>query len=129
VSRKEEEKRLLKRSRDFLETAEYQTSKGFYDLATFSLEQTLELILKAKVLAEGVDYPRTHSVRALLEILSELVAENRKSVIKQVLEKYLLELGMLEDSYITSRYVMREFTKQEAEKLTKSVKEIIENVK
>jgi HEPN domain-containing protein len=50
-------------------------------------------------------------------------------VIKQVLEKYLLELGMLEDSYITSRYVMREFTKQEAEKLTKSVKEIIENVK
>jgi HEPN domain-containing protein len=129
VSRKEEEKRLLKRSRDFLETAEYQTSKGFYDLATFSLEQTLELFLKAKVLAEGVDYPRTHSVRALLEILSELVAENRKSVIKQVLEKYLLELGMLEDSYITSRYVMREFTKQEAEKLTKSVKEIIENVK
>jgi HEPN domain-containing protein len=129
VSRKEEEKRLLKRSKDFLETAEYQTSKGFYDLATFSLEQTLELFLKAKVLAEGVDYPRTHSVRALLEILSELVAENRKSVIKQVLEKYLLELGMLEDSYITSRYVMREFTKQEAEKLTKSVKEIIENVK
>jgi len=129
VSRKEEGKRLLKRSRDFLETAEYQTSKGFYDLATFSLEQTLELFLKAKVLAEGVDYPRTHSVRALLEILSELVAENRKSVIKQVLEKYLLELGMLEDSYITSRYVMREFTKQEAEKLTKSVKEIIENVK
>ncbi|MGD0995133.1 MAG: HEPN domain-containing protein [Candidatus Bathyarchaeia archaeon] len=129
MSRKEEEKRLLKRSRDFLETAEYQTSKGFYDLATFSLEQTLELFLKAKVLAEGVDYPRTHSVRALLEILSELVAENRKSVIKQVLEKYLLELGMLEDSYITSRYVMREFTKQEAEKLTKSVKEIIENVK
>lgn len=129
MSRKEEEKRLLKRSKDFLETAEYQTSKGFYDLATFSLEQTLELFLKAKVLAEGVDYPRTHSVRALLEILSELVAENRKSVIKQVLEKYLLELGMLEDSYITSRYVMREFTKQEAEKLTKSVKEIIENVK
>ena len=129
MSRKEEGKRLLKRSRDFLETAEYQTSKGFYDLATFSLEQTLELFLKAKVLAEGVDYPRTHSVRALLEILSELVAENRKSVIKQVLEKYLLELGMLEDSYITSRYVMREFTKQEAEKLTKSVKEIIENVK
>jgi HEPN domain-containing protein len=129
VTIKEEEKRLLKRSGDFLETAKYQISQGFYDLATFSLEQALELFLKAKVLAEGVDYPRTHSVRALLEILSELVAENRKSVIKQVLEKYLLELGMLEDSYITSRYVMREFTKQEAEKLTKSVKEIIENVK
>ncbi len=35
---------------------------------------------------------------------------------------------MLEDAYITSRYVMREFTKKETEKLTKAVKEIMENV-
>jgi HEPN domain-containing protein len=128
VTGKEEEKRLLKRSRDFLETAEYQISRGFYDLATFSLEQGLQLFLKAKVWAEGVDYPRTHSVRTLLEILSDLVPENKKSTIKGILENYLLELGMLEDAYITSRYVMREFTKQEAEKLTKAVKEIMENV-
>lgn len=128
VTRKEEEDRLLKRSRDFLETAEYQTSRGFYDIATFSLEQALQLFLKAKMLAEGVDYPRTHSVRTLLEILADLVPENKKSAIKSILENYLLELGMLEDAYITSRYVMREFTKQEAEKLTKTVKEIMKNV-
>jgi HEPN domain-containing protein len=128
VTGKEEEKRLLKRSRGFLETAEYQISRGFYDLATFSLEQGLQLFLGAKVWAEGVDYPRTHSVRTLLEILSDLVPENKKSTIKGILENYLLELGMLEDAYITSRYVMREFTKQEAEKLTKAVKEIMENV-
>lgn len=126
--REEEEKRLLKRSRNFLETAEYQTSKGFFDLATFSLEQALQLFLKAKVLAEGVDYPRTHSVRALLEMLSDLVPENKKSTIKGILENFLLELGMLEDAYITSRYVMREFTKQEVERLTKAVKEIMKNV-
>lgn len=128
VTREEEEKRLLKRSRDFLETAEYQRSKGFYDLATFSLEQALQLFLRAKVLAEGVDYPRAHSVRVLLEMLSDLVPENKKSTIKGILENYLLELGMLEDAYITSRYVMREFTKQEVEKLTKAVKEIMKNV-
>jgi HEPN domain-containing protein len=128
VTRKTEEERLIKRSHDFLETAEYQTSKGFYDLATFSLEQALQLFLKARVLAEGVDYPRTHSVRTLLEILSELVPENRKPTVKRILENRLLELGMLEDAYITSRYVMREFTKQEAEKLTKTVKKIMQNV-
>jgi HEPN domain-containing protein len=128
VTSKEEEKRLLKRSGDFLETAKYQISQGFYDLATFSLEQALELFLKAKVLAEGVDYPRTHSVRALLEILSQLVPESKKSVTKGILENYLLELGMLEDAYITSRYVMREFNKREAEKLTLAVKEIMKNV-
>ena len=113
---------------DFLDTADYQTSKGFYDLATFSLEQALELFLKAKVLAEGVDYPRTHSVRALLEILLDLVVEKRKTIIKNVMEDYLLELGMLEDGYITSRYVMREFKKPEVEKLTIAVKEIMKNV-
>jgi HEPN domain-containing protein len=128
VTRKEEEKNLLKRSADFLETAQYQISQGFYDLATFSLEQTLELFLKAKVLAEGVDFPRTHSVRTLLEILSQLAPEAKRPVIKSTLENYLLELGMLEDAYITSRYVMREFTKGEAEKLEFAVKEIMKNV-
>jgi len=128
VTRKEEENRLLKRSRDFLETAEYQTGKGFYDLAAFSLEQAMQLFLKAKVLAEGVEYPRTHSVRTLLEILSDLVPENKKSIVKSILENYLMELGMLEDAYITSRYLMREFTRREAERLTKAVKEIMKNV-
>jgi HEPN domain-containing protein len=128
VTRKEEEKRLLKRSADFLKTAKYQTSQGFYDLATFSLEQALELFLKAKVLAEGVDFPRTHGVRTLLELLKQLVSENKKSAVKSILEKYLLELGMLEDAYITSRYVMREFTEEEAEKLALAVEEIMRNV-
>lgn len=128
MTREEEEQSLLKRSRDFLETAEYQTSKGFFDLATFSLEQALQLFLEAKLLVEGVDYPRTHSVRVLLEILSDLVPKNKESTIKGILENYLLELGMLEDAYITSRYVMREFTKQEVEKLAKAVKEIMKNV-
>lgn len=128
ATRREEEQYLLKRSKNFLETAEYQISKGFHDLAAFSLEQALQLFLKARALKEGVDYPRTHSVRVLLEILSEVVPDNKKSVVKSVLENYLLELGLLEDAYITSRYVMREFTKQEVEKLSKAVKEIMKNV-
>lgn len=128
VTRREEEEHLLKRSRNFLETAEYQINKGFYDLAAFSLEQSLQLFLKAKILAEGADYPKTHSVRVLLEILSDLVPENKKSSVKEILDKYLLELSVLEDAYITSRYIMREFTKREVEKLAKSVREIMKNV-
>ncbi len=128
ATRKKEEEHLLKRSRDFLETAEYQINRSFYDLAAFSLEQALQLFLKAKLLAEGVDYPRTHSVRTLLEMLLETASENVKSNVKDILEKYLLELSILEDAYITSRYIIREFTKQEVERLAKSVKEIMENV-
>ncbi len=125
MTRKEEEQRLLKRSGDFFETAKYQTTQGFFDLATFSLEQSLELFLKAKMLANGVDYPRTHSLRKLLETLVKLVSEDKKEVVEGVLEKYLLELGMLEDAYITSRYVMREFTKKEVERLNSAVAEVM----
>ena len=79
MTRKEEEKNLLRRSKEFLTTAEYQKSKGFYDLAAFSLEQALQLFLKSRILAQGINYPRTHSVRELLEILSKVVPEKQKT--------------------------------------------------
>ena len=128
MSRKDESKHLLKRSMEFLETADYQISRGLYGIAVFSLEQALQLFLKSKMLVAGVDYPRTHGVRALLEILSELESDKKKTSIKQVLSNYLFELGMLEDAYITSRYVMREFSREEAQRLIKTVKEVMKNV-
>ena len=125
MTKKEEEKQLFKRAEGFLKTAEYQKSEGVYDLAIFSLEQALQLQLKARLLATGIEYPRTHSLIKLLDLLARTVPENKKTVLQSIPEGYALELGMLEDAYITSRYVMREFTKIEAEKLKASVKEII----
>lgn len=93
MTRKEEERHLLKRSKESLETAECQTNKNFYDLAVFSLEQALQLFLKSKVLAEGINYPRTHSVRSLLEILSDIVPENKKPIIKSILKKLSIGTG------------------------------------
>ena len=49
-------------------------------------------------------------------------------MINRVLETYLLELGVLEDAYITSRYVTREFRIEEAQRLMIVVKEVMENV-
>lgn len=129
MGRKDEAEHLLKRSKEFLETAEYQISRGLYGIAVFSLEQTLQLFLKSKMLVAGVDYPRTHGVRTLLEVLSDLESDEKKRSIKHMLSDYLFELGMLEDAYITSRYVMREFTREEAQRLAKTVKEVMNNVK
>ena len=39
-----------------------------------------------------------------------------------------MELSVLEDAYIMSRYVMRDFSLQEAERLLKAVKEIMKDV-
>ncbi len=130
MSKRSEVDALLTRSRQFLETAEHQYERGFYDLAAFSLEQALQLYLKAKLLEYGVDYPRTHSVRRLLELLSEVLpSEAWRNNVNALTEEYLLELGMLEDAYITSRYVLREFRREEVERLMTAVKRVMERVR
>ncbi len=59
---KEEVEHLLQRAGEFLETAKYQMNRGFYGLAAFNLEQAAQLYLKAKILENGADYPRTYSI-------------------------------------------------------------------
>jgi len=117
---------LLERSRRFLETARIQIERGFYDLAAFSLEQSLQLFLKAELLKLGVDYPRTHSARKLLELLHRITGSEE---IKGALTEYAVELGSLEDAYITSRYVAREYSEEEVRRLQKVVERLVEIVR
>ncbi len=69
MSKREEIMYLVERSRRFYESSSILAERGFYDLAVFCLEQSLQLYLKAVLLELGIDYPRSHSVRKLLEIL------------------------------------------------------------
>jgi len=128
VTHRDEMEYLITRSKEFLETAKYQINRSFYGLAVFSLEQALQLYIKSRMLAKGIEYPRTHSIRVLLEMLSDSAEGEEKSAIRSLIDKYLFELGVLEDAYITSRYVMREFRKEEAERLMKVVEEVMKNV-
>lgn len=124
VSHKEEAEHLQKRSAEFLKTAEYQLRTGLYGLAAFSYEHRLQPYLKALLAGQGVDYPRTHSVRRLLELLAAVSRGARKRRILTLLDQYLLELGMLDDAYITSRYLMRDFSHAEVAKLRGAVERI-----
>jgi HEPN domain-containing protein len=126
MSRLEEYRYLLERSKRFYETAVMQIDKGFYDLAAFSLEQSLQLFLEACLLKLGIDYPRTHSVRKLLDIMLKVTG---KKEVEDILNRFSLELGALEDAYITSRYVAREDTLEEVKRLRKAVDEVIELVR
>ena len=116
-----EYKAFLERSRRFYETALMQIDRGFYDLAAFSLEQALQLSLKAHLLKLGVDYPRTNSVRKLLRMIYRVTV--RKEV-EELLSRFSVELGALEDAYITSRYVARDYSLEEVEKLRMVVEEV-----
>ena len=128
MTKREEYEHLLRRSREFYETASLQLEKGFYGLAAFSLEQSLQLFLEAKVLERGVDYPRIHSIRRLLEILSEVVEREISNVLRELVDKYSLELASIEDAYITSRYIPREFRREEVLRLKGVIDEVIEVV-
>jgi HEPN domain-containing protein len=125
MSKLEEYEALLKRSDGFLETALMQARAGMYDLAVFSLEQSLQLFLKATLLRVGADYPRTHSVRRLLELLTEVTG---RSELRELASRYSVELGALEDAYISSRYIPRIYTKDEFERLRAVVEEVRSNV-
>jgi HEPN domain-containing protein len=125
MSKLEEYEALLKRSDGFLETALMQARAGMYDLAVFSLEQSLQLFLKATLLRVGADYPRTHSIRRLLELLTEFTG---RSELRELASRYSVELGALEDAYISSRYIPRIYTKDEFERLRAVVEEVRSNV-
>jgi len=122
VTKLEEAEYLLRRSRRFYETATMQMDRGFHDLAAFSLEQSLQLFLKASLLKLGIDFPRTHSVRRLLEMLHEVTGENR---IKEVLHRFNIELGALEDAYIMSGHVARDYNREEVARFKKVVEEVV----
>jgi HEPN domain-containing protein len=125
MSKLEEYEALLRRSDGFLETARMQTRAGLYDLAVFSLEQSLQLFLKATLLRVGADYPRTNSVRRLLELLTEVTG---RSELRELASRYSVELGALEDAYISSRYIPRIYTKDEFERLRAVVEKVRSNV-
>ena len=125
MSKLEEYEALLRRSNGFLETALMQARAGMYDLAVFSLEQSLQLFLKAMLLRVGSDYPRTHSIRRLLELLTEVTG---RSELRELASRYSVELGALEDAYISSRYIPRIYTKDEFERLRAVVEEVRSNV-
>jgi len=56
------------------------------------------------------------------------VSQKDRSVIERILDVHLMDLGVLEEAYITSRYVMREFKKEEAERLARVVREVMKDL-
>ncbi|MEM0487506.1 MAG: HEPN domain-containing protein [Sulfolobales archaeon] len=124
--KRDEVNSLLERSRRFYESALFQIEKGFYDLAMFSFEQSLQLFLKAALLSLGVDYPRTHSIRRLLELVHELTGDEN---VKELWVEHSVELALLEDAYITSRYVPRDFKVEEVTRVRGVVDRVIRVVR
>lgn len=116
---------LIRKSKKFLATARYHYNNEDYDLAAFSLEQSLQLFIKAKLLEYGINYPHTHSLFKLLSILADITDNDR---IVELSKTYSLEIAHLEDAYILARYSSREYKKDEVSRLFNAVEEVIKAI-
>ncbi len=119
---KETAKLFIRRARDALDTAKYHIDKGIYDWAAFEIEQSLQLFLKGKLIESGVEFPSVHEIRELVELLGKVRQDN---YLLGLLKKKQLELSLLEDVYVTSRYIPKEIKREEVLELLAFVEDVI----
>ncbi|WP_298279676.1 HEPN domain-containing protein [Ferroplasma sp.] len=112
---------LKKRSSDFLEESKYLIDIKKYDLAIFNMEQYCELILQYEMLTKLGYYPGTHSLKELINKLSD-VDNSLKNLVTD--EMNLLYLGRLSDAYISTRYMPVEFDEVETKNIYRFVVEV-----
>ncbi len=110
-----------------LETAKRSLACGDYDIAAFMADQAVQLYLKSVILELSGEMPRTHSVRQLFNALRTVLG--KPDDIDQFVVRSRSLLIRLEDAYINSRYVSREYERDEVEELVGFAEEAIEFVK
>ena len=86
-------------------------------------EQASQLYIKSVVLELTGETLRSHSLRQLLRSLRDLVPQGER--IEEFIRQHRGLLVRLEDAYIVSRYVVREYEEDEAEELVKFAEVLI----
>jgi HEPN domain-containing protein len=118
---KEEVELFLKRARNFLDGAKERFEKLDWDLTCFMAEQSVQLFLKATILEKGGEFPRTHSLRQLFSILSNLTGNRELKYDRK-------SLLLLESAYLNSRYINFSYNKEDAEEILKIAEEVLDLV-
>jgi len=114
---------LKKRALGFLENAKDNFKREQYDLVLFHVEQFLQLYLKYLLYKKIGVYPKTHSP---IYLLKEVIKIHDNDELKGFYDKNLEMLNLLEDAYITSRYLPREYDKELAERVLEFTKKALE---
>ncbi len=118
---------LQERSRVFLRHAQEALKKGEFDFTAFATEQAAQLLLKASLLESVGEVPRSHSVRELLGIIADSSPEKAGKV-KAFLKENRDGLKILDDAYISARYLPSSYSGEDAElliRLTKDINKVI----
>ncbi len=103
---------LRRNSEAFLKNAKHLYSIGEYNLAAFNLEQAVQPLLKYILAMKFGDFPRTHSVKILIE-----EAGKECPAVREIFRENPNAIGNLEAAYIMARYMPAHFSKEELEEL------------
>lgn len=117
---------LKKRAKEFFERAEEDYEKKRYNLYVFDIEQTLQLWFKYLIYVKTGEFPKTHEFEILIKELKEIY---NLPEIYDFYKEHILEFRVLEDSYITSRYIPKEFNEEECKKIKEFAKKVLEFMK
>ena len=114
---------LRRRARAFLESAKADFNRGDYDLVLFHVEQFLQLYAKYLLYLSLGDYPKT---RSLTRLLKDLKRVRREDILKKFYDENLEMINLLEEAYITSRYLPREYDEEIARRALKFAERALE---
>ncbi|MEM1793648.1 MAG: HEPN domain-containing protein [Desulfurococcaceae archaeon] len=114
---------LKKRALSFLRNAKNNFDQGDYDLTLFHVEQFIQLYSKYLLYRRIGDYPKTHSIIRLLKDLVRVYGGNE---LKDLIDSNLEALYLLEESYISSRYLPREYDHEIASRVLKLSEKVLE---
>jgi len=105
---------MVSRAKHFFNISSYDVSLGRYDIALFHLEQAVQLILKAYLLKVFGDFPKTYSIKDLIDL-----SENE--CLKRLADELWFIIDILEDAYISARYFIRRYGEREYREALKFV--------
>ena len=114
---------LKRRAKAFLEDAQGDFARGNYDLVLFHVEQFLQLYFKHLIYKRIGDYPKTHS---LIRLIRDVMKVYDESSLREFYDKNLETLYLLEEAYIASRYLPREYDREIAERILEFSKRALE---
>lgn len=97
---------------------------GNYNWSMFLLEQAIQLLIKYLLALKVGHYSKTHKLSKLFEEISELYPEFLEFY-KQNRDKFTV----IEDSYLLSRYLGKEYEKEDVENKFELFKELMKMVK
>jgi HEPN domain-containing protein len=114
---------LKKRALSFLRDAKTDFENGDYDLVLFHVEQFVQLYSKYLMYRKIGDYPKTHSLMRLLNAIVKIYSD---CGLKELLNEYLEAFYLLEESYISSRYLPREYDRNIASRILNLSEKLLE---